>query len=147
MDGTNVVKTFSKLAPFVDANGIIRARTRLNYSELTYEEKYPIILPKCTLAALIVQEQHMQLKHAGVTQMMSSVRNQYWVIGLRCLARKIKRSCFQCQLLDAKAAQAPMAPLIKERLKESFPFEHTGIDYAGPVYCKDNPGSKFYRRP
>ena len=134
----------SKLAPFVDANGIIRARTRLNYSELTYEEKYPIILPKCTLAALIVQEQHMQLKHAGVTQMMSSVRNQYWVIGLRCLARKIKRSCFQCQLLDAKAAQAPMAPLIKERLKESFPFEHTGIDYAGPVYCKDNPGSKFY---
>ena len=116
----------------------------MNYSELTYEEKYPIILPKCTLAALIVQEQHMQLKHAGVTQMMSSVRNQYWVIGLRCLARKIKRSCFQCQLLDAKAAQAPMAPLIKERLKESFPFEHTGIDYAGPVYCKDNPGSKFY---
>ena len=133
-----------KLTPFVDEEGLLRAKTRLNYSSLSFDEKYPVILPNTHLAKLIVEGEHRKLKHAGVNQLISAVRNKYWIVGLRCLARKTKRECFLCQRLDAKASQEPIAPLMEKRLKQSFPFENTGLDFAGPIFCKDFPGCKFY---
>ena len=37
-----------------------------------------------------------------------------------------------------------MAPLPKDRVKRASPFATSGIDHAGPLYCKDQPGKKFY---
>ena len=37
-----------------------------------------------------------------------------------------------------------MAPLPKERVSQAPPFTITGMDHAGPLYCSDHPGQKFY---
>ena len=37
-----------------------------------------------------------------------------------------------------------MAPLMTERLTKALPFENVGIDYAGPIFCKDHPRTKYY---
>ncbi|MCH2241292.1 MAG: hypothetical protein MK041_05035 [Aquabacterium sp.] len=37
-----------------------------------------------------------------------------------------------------------MAPLPKDRVQKTPPFAVTGIDHAGPLYCADDPGKKFY---
>ena len=144
--GKHVAKSSNlyKLSPFIGEDGLLRARCRLNYSDLTFDEKFPILLPKCHFSLLIVREEHAQLKHAGVSQMITAVRNHYWVIGLRSLARKVKGECLSCKRLDARACQEPMAPLMEARLKKAPAFNTTGLDYAGPVYCKDFPGEKFY---
>ncbi|GFN80939.1 tigger transposable element-derived protein 6 [Plakobranchus ocellatus] len=144
--GKHVAKSSNlyKLSPFIGEDGLLRARCRLNYSDLTFDEKFPIILPKCHFSLLIVREKHAQLKHAGVSQMITAVRNHYWVIGLRSLARKVKGECLSCKRVNARACQEPMAPLMEARLKKAPAFNTTGLDYAGPVYCKDFPGEKFY---
>ena len=144
--GKHVAKSSNlyKLSPFIGEDGLLRARCRLNYSDLTFDEKFPILLPKCHFSLLIVREKHAQLKHAGVSQMITAVRNHYWVIGLRSLARKVKGECLSCKRVDARACQEPMAPLMEARLKKAPAFNTTGLDYAGPVYCKDFPGEKFY---
>ena len=144
--GKHVAKSSNlyKLSPFIGEDGLLRARCRLNYSDLTFDEKFPILLPKCHFSLLIVREKHAQLKHAGVSQMITAVRNHYWVIGLRSLARKVKGECLSCKRVDARACQEPMAPLMEARLKNAPAFNTTGLDYAGPVYCKDFPGEKFY---
>ena len=144
--GKHVAKSSNlyKLSPFIGEDGLLRARCRLNYSDLTFDEKFPILLPKCHFSLLIVREKHSQLKHAGVSQMITAVRNHYWVIGLRSLARKVKGECLSCKRVDARACQEPMAPLMEARLKKAPAFNTTGLDYAGPVYCKDFPGEKFY---
>ena len=133
-----------KLSPFIGEDGLVRARCRLNYSDLSFDEKFPVILPKCHISFLMVRDMHTKLKHAGVNQLLTAVRNHYWVIGLRSLARKVKGECLSCKIMDSKPCQEPVAHLMEARLKQAPPFSIVGLDYAGPVYCKDFPGDKFY---
>ena len=59
----------SKLDPFIDDDGIVRIRGRLKkYSDLSYDSKHPVILPKDHLSKLLVQYQHIVLEHAGVNK-------------------------------------------------------------------------------
>ena len=136
--------SIANLNPFLDEQGLIRVRSRLNLSRLSYEEKYPVIIPKCHVAVLIVRNQHFLLKHAGVDSVISSLRNAYWIVGVRYVAKRVKRQCVSCQRIDARACNEPVAPLPELRVTEAPPFSVTGLDYAGPVFCVEFPKKKFY---
>ena len=43
-----------KLNPFLDSNGLLRIKGRLQYSDMSYDSKHPIIIPNCHVAKLIV---------------------------------------------------------------------------------------------
>lgn len=133
-----------KLKPFMGEDGLLRLEGRLQFSLLSDESKHPIVLPRCHLAELIARREHLDLKHAGVPQMISGIRNQYWIIGVRKLARKVKNQCPRCVRFDSLPCQQPIAPLPKERCQKSDPFSVTGVDHAGPLYSADNPGKKHY---
>ena len=144
--GKTVPKSSSivKLSPFMGEDGLMRVGSRLKYANLTYDEKFPILLPKGHVALLLIRFQHQLLKHAGVNLMIASLRCQYWIIGCRTLAKRVKSECFSCQKQDARSCQQPMAPLPPDRITKSCPFNITGIDHAGPLYCRDIPNKKFY---
>lgn len=133
-----------KLDPFLDRDGLLRIKGRLHKADMTYESKHPIIIPPGHVARLIVQFQHTLLKHAGVSTLLSTLRNSYWIIGLRKLAKSICRMCIPCRRHDSKPCSQPAAPLPELRVKPSPPFSVTGLDYAGPLYCTDMPSKKLY---
>jgi hypothetical protein len=133
-----------KLNPFLDDAGLMRVKGRLQLSELSYEEKHPLILPRGHVASLLVSQQHLIMKHAGVDSVVTALRATYWIIGLRRLVKSIKRECYACQRADARACQEPPAPLPSLRVSEASPFTVTGVDYAGPLFCSDFPSQKFY---
>ena len=133
-----------KLSPFLDSEGFIRVGGRLDYAEMTYSEKHPILIPKGHLSYLIFDAEHKLLKHAGVNAMLVSVRNRFWVIGARRMAKRAKKECRYCQIVDSLAAEAPIAPLHPIRTKQQNPFTVTGLDHAGILYCADLPGTKLY---
>ena len=58
-------------------------------SDLCYEEKHPVILPRGYLAELLVREQHLFMKHCGVSTLITAVRSGLWVVGLRTIARRV----------------------------------------------------------
>jgi hypothetical protein len=133
------------LSPFLDKDGVLRVQGRLQEcSELSYDEKHPIIIPKGHFAELIVRFQHELLKHAGVNQLLSSLRSTYWIVGLRRMAKRVKGRCVACQKVDKSAFVQPIAPLPGQRVQSTAPFSVIGIDHAGPLYCSDLPGRKFY---
>ena len=76
--------------------------------------------------------------------MMESLRNRYWIIGLRSQAKRVKRYCVRCQRFDSVECSQAMAPLPAERLKRSDVFSICGLDFAGPLYASDAVGKKFY---
>ena len=86
----------------------------------------------------------MSLKHAGVPALIAHVRASFWIVGLRRLAKQVKRGCIPCQRHDARACERPCAPLPAARVTESPPFSVTGLDYAGPLFCEDRPRKKLY---
>ncbi|XP_014675866.1 PREDICTED: uncharacterized protein LOC106815855 [Priapulus caudatus] len=78
-----------KLDPFLDSDGLLRVKGRLQFSNLDYESRHPVILPQCHVSKLLVRFQHVFLKHAGVSTLVSTLRGSYWIVGVRRLAKTV----------------------------------------------------------
>ena len=137
--------SISRLSPFVDKDGLIRVHGRLEFApSLLYDEKFPVLLPKCHVSYLLVKAQHHSMRHAGVNTLMVALRNRYWIVSLRPLAKQVCKHCLDCQRQDARPYDQAQAPLPMDRIKESPPFSVIGLDYAGPLYCSDLGAKKLY---
>ncbi|XP_072375607.1 uncharacterized protein [Diabrotica undecimpunctata] len=129
--------TFRRLSPFLDANGILRVGGRLQLSSLEYAKKHPALLSsKHPLTKLLVEWEHERLLHAGPQAVLSSIREQFWIIGGRNLVRYVTHTCVQCFKAQPVPLSQKMAPLPKDRVTPSPPFYVTGMDYAGPFQIK-----------
>ena len=132
----------ASLCPFIDEQGLLRVRSRLTNTDLSLGEKCPILIPKGHLADIMIRFQHELLKHAGVDTLLTTLRNEYWIVGGRRAAKGVKRTCTACQRQDAAALNAPVAPLPALRASKAPPFSVTGIDFCGPLFCL--PRQKVY---
>jgi hypothetical protein len=138
-----VSKLYS-LNPFLDEKQMLRIKGRITEAQMSYAEKHPIVLDSCWLSTLIVRDRHIKMKHAGVDTVITSVRGEYWILGLRRLTKSIVKNCVNCQKVSKKKCDQDQSSLPKDRVTKSEPFEITGVDYAGPLYVSDEPGQKLY---
>lgn len=123
-----------KLTPFVDLHGLLRVGGRLHQSELSFDEKHPILLPKkCRLAELMVDQIHKDFLHPGPRTLQSLLLKEFWVLGARSLIRYRIRKCMKCFRTQPKPLNPLMASLPASRVREAKPFLHTGVDYGGPL--------------
>lgn len=74
--------------PFIDDKGLQRIKNRLQYSVLNHDTKLPIIIPIGTLTKLSIIYQLKFLKHAGVDTVISSLRTNFWIVGVTRLVRQ-----------------------------------------------------------
>ncbi|KRX50212.1 hypothetical protein T05_7367 [Trichinella murrelli] len=108
--------------PFLDEDGLLRAGGRLRQSTLPPESKHPILLPSHhPVVELLIRNQHIRQLHASVNQTLA-----------RNTVKKVIRPCPICRRINAQ----PYQPV--ERVEESAPFSHTGVDFAGPLYTRSD---------
>ncbi|XP_030747892.1 uncharacterized protein LOC115876302 [Sitophilus oryzae] len=125
----------SKLNPFLDANGILRVGGRLKHSDFPREKKHPILLhSNHHFTKLLFEYEHAILLHPGPQLLLAHIREKYWPIRGRNLARKISIKCLRCFKFKPELVQPIMGELPRERVTPSSPFYITGIDYAGPFF-------------
>ncbi|XP_077270788.1 uncharacterized protein LOC143901992 [Temnothorax americanus] len=126
-----------KLTPQLDSNGLLRVGGRLERSFLSESAKHPYILPKDSiLSSLVIADAHARTFHGGVQDTLSFIRNNYWIIGGRIVVRSFILKCVVCTRFRQERAHQIMGQLPTERLNPSRPFEHSGVDYAGPFTTK-----------
>ena len=135
--------TLGNLYPFLDENGLLRVQGRVQFSELSYDAKHPIILPPSHVTLLLVRFQHGFLKHAGLNTLLSSLRSQFHIIGARKLAKTVIKYCVPCQRQDSRPCNQVAAPLPADRVRQAPPFSVCGLDHAGPLFCKGS-DQKYY---
>lgn len=129
------------LTPFVDDKGLIRVGGRLENSMFSYEKRHPIILDsKHHLSRLIFHYYHVKHLHAGPQLLLSLIRETYWPIRGRALARQTFRKCTVCTRMNGVVAKQIMGNLPSGRLNPGYPFEITGTDFAGPFLINDRKG-------
>lgn len=141
IDNKSSLKT---LNPFLDDNNIIRVGGRIDNSQLSYDSKHPILLPKTNhVTDLIIKHDHEVSLHAGIQNTLYQVRTHYWPIDGKNTTRRIVNSCVKCFRFKNTVPQHIMGHLPTDRLTQSRPFLNTGIDYCGPFMIKEK---KFRNR-
>lgn len=137
-----------QLNAFLDKNGVLRVGGRIEKSSLTYNEKHPIIIPKDShLATLILRHAHSTTLHGGNQLSLAFSRRKYWIINGKRLIKNIISKCTKCIRFKGETAHQIMGELPEARVKQSFPFLHSGIDYAGPFHIRayKGRGHKTYK--
>ena len=134
------IKNSSKIAtysPFIGPAGIIRSTGRIvRLVNTEFDTKHPIILDaRHTLVRLLARSLHHKHFHQGLDYMRSVLNMKYAILGLRRLLRSIENQCVTCRKRKASIIQPIMSNLPVERLGyKQPPFNHTGVDYFGPLY-------------
>lgn len=121
-------------------NGLIRSYGRIERSDLPYEAKHPILVPKrCHFTKLMILKSHQQVLHGGVADTLSKIREQYWIPQGRQIVKNVLKTCYICKRLEGQRfALPPTPPLPVERVQNAYPFEVTGVDYSGAVQLNDS---------
>ncbi|XP_045778928.1 uncharacterized protein LOC123876677 isoform X1 [Maniola jurtina] len=136
------------LSPFLDEQDVMRVGGRLEHSNYDFDKKHPILLhSKHQLSCLIFRYEHVRQMHAGPQLLLYTVRNYVWPLGGRQLARRTVRNCVQCRRFQGKTITPLMGHLPAQRTTPAFPFETTGVDFAGPftILNRKGRGSKTFK--
>ncbi|XP_035230220.1 uncharacterized protein LOC118202177 [Stegodyphus dumicola] len=117
---------------------LLRVGGRLQNSELSFNQKHPVILPaKHKISELIVKEKHGTYLHAGASLLSHIIKQSYWIIGGKTLIKKYVHKCIK---FKASTASQLMGNLPKHRVTLERPFYKCGVDCAGPISIKFNKG-------
>lgn len=132
--------TLVRLDPALDKEGVMRVGGRLRNSLLSYEQQCPILLPEHRVAELIIADCHKHTLHGGTQLMLRVLRQTYWILNARKLVKSFVHGCVTCVRHRAVTATQKMGDLPSVRVTPARPFEHSGIDYAGPFLVRHLPG-------
>ncbi len=87
-----------QLGLYMDHEGLLRSRGRLENSDLSEGARCPILLPKADkLTQLIVERTHKESFHSGLSQTLAHTRYKYWIPQGRATVRSILRYCTVCR--------------------------------------------------
>ena len=131
----NLTKQFNL---FRDEHGVWRCGGRLANTEVPFETKFPILIPRSHyLSTLIVKQAHERVLHDGVKETLTESRSRFWIPRGRSFTKKIIHKCVTCRRFEGLPYKAPQPPPLPEcRVKEVPAFSCTGVDFAGPLLVR-----------
>ena len=131
----------SNLDLFLDKEGIIRSRGRIGKTlHYDYDVLNPILLSKDhRLTQLIVELYHKKCKHLGLQTTLNTLRTSgFWIPRMRQVVKRILGLCMICKKFNNLAFRYPkMTNLPKHRVNFIKPFQHTGVDFTGHLWVKN----------
>ena len=136
----------NQLDLFIDKDNILRSRGRIQKALLySYDVLNPIMIGKGhALSNLIIMDSHKKCQHLGLQTTINFLRNcGFWVPRARQAVKNVISACYMCKKFNNLALQYPkMTNMAKSRMKLVKPFDHTGVDYTGHFFVKDNNSGK-----
>lgn len=130
------------LSPFFDHNNnTIRVGGRLDASDISFNQRHPILLHSSHyFTKLIFECEHTRNLHAGPQLLLACVRQTIWPINGRLLARSTVHKCTICRRVQGKTLTPLMGNLPAQRVTADYPFRAVGVDFAGPFLILNRKG-------
>ena len=125
------------LNPFFDNDGLLRVGGRLSNGTMTFNVKYPIILPsKNKFVNLLIRFEHCRNNHIGPNGLMAILRQRFWIINARTTIKSVIAKCYVCCRFSPRRGDQLMGALPRERTEIVRPFFNTGVDLCGPFLVR-----------
>ncbi|XP_049886695.1 uncharacterized protein LOC126381237 [Pectinophora gossypiella] len=129
------------LSPFINDNDILCVGGRIQNSPETYNKKHPILLDSThVFTKLLFLHFHKKYLHCGPQLLLSNIKNEFWPLRGRILAKGTVNNCKICKIMKDKAINPIMGNLPAPRVTPSPPFFTSGVDFAGPYFIVDRKG-------
>lgn len=129
------------LSPFVDERNILCVGGRIQNSPETYNKKHPMLLDSThVFTKLLFAHYHKKYLHCGPQLLLSNIRNEFWPLRGKILAKSTINNCKICKIMKAKIINPIMGNLPAPRVTPSPPFHTSGVDFAGPYFIVDRKG-------
>ena len=112
--------------------------------------KNPILLSASYyFVELLILEVHLNTNHSRTTEVVSVLREEYWILRARQSVKRILRKCVTCKCFEGLPSAPVNSPdLPVEHKSEDPPCCHTGLNFAGPLYQQNNTDQiKAYNLP
>ena len=124
---------------FIDKEGLLRTRTRINNASVSIESQEPILLPsKSLFSELIIKKYHDLVFHNGTRDTLNPIRQKYWILRGPETVKKLVRRCVTCKKIEGVFFKTVPAHTLPEiRVDNTSPFINTGVDFARPLYVTD----------
>jgi hypothetical protein len=130
-------RSFRKLNPFLDEQGILRVGGRLARSGLEFEHKHPALLPRnSVLTTAVIESIHRNNLHPGLNTTHYLVLQQFWILAAKRAIRHQLSKCIRCYRLHPQPLQPFMSDLPAFRVNQAKPFSEVGVDFGGPFRIK-----------
>lgn len=130
-----------RLTPVMDDAGILRVGGRIGHALLNKDQRHPAILPSAShLTTLVIDASHRRTLHGGAQATLVAIRQRFWIPRGRQLVRHHIHRCVPYLRWRAANPQPLMGNLPRARLAPSRPFQHTGVDFAGPIWLRTSRG-------
>ena len=137
-----------KLKPIMKEDDVMRVGGRISLAPISPDAANPIILPKKHhITTLLIRHLHESNGHCGVEQLLSLLREQFWVVKARVSIKTVLGKCLHCRKQLAPRMHQGMGELPKVRMiPYEPPFTYSGVDYFGPFYVKRGRGRVIEKR-
>ena len=90
------------------------------------------------LTRLIIEDAHVKNLHAGTSQVLSYLRQKFWLPKARQRVKNSLKKCVSCKKVEGRPlAPPPYPPLPADRVSFDRPFKICGVDYTGAIPIKD----------
>lgn len=121
-------------APFLNGDGIIRSRTRLQNARVLFNQKSPIILPaRSHLAVTYVRHIHDANRSFLIPHLSA---NFQFIGGMSSMIKNIIQKCVVCRRHFYRPRPQQISDLPVERVTPRSPFQIIGIDFTGAFKTK-----------
>ncbi|GBM44467.1 hypothetical protein AVEN_261460-1 [Araneus ventricosus] len=135
------------LQTFLDSDGLLRVKTKISQRSDIPTFRFPILLPsKHAVIGKLIFEKHVELSHAGIQILMSSLRENYWILKSRKTIRQVIRTCVICQRFASRPLEVVSAPLPEDRVRDAYVFEEIGVPDIDQIDAKRMNKRFFYRQ-
>lgn len=127
-----------QLSPYLDKEGILRIKGRIENAHAENDVKRPVILfAKHPFTKLLIHSYHIKLGHNGQEQCVNEIRQKFWIPNIRNAVRRCWNECQHCKNSRSKPCIPEMGQLPPGRLQShEAPFSRCGMDYFGPMTVK-----------
>ena len=88
----------SQFGLYLDKNRVLRCKGRLDKSGMEFGTRHPVLLPpKHPFVELIIRDVHERVKHSGIRDTLTTIRERFWIIRGRESVKRLIKGCVICR--------------------------------------------------